>query len=92
MPGYSDDEKIIIARDYILPKQLKVTGMPEGTITFDENVWPKIARPLGFDAGIRTMERTVNAIVRKVAKRMVLGEGKSFHITLENLKDFLPKY
>lgn len=92
MPGYSDDEKIIIARDYILPKQLKVTGMPEGTITFDENVWPKIARPLGFDAGIRTMERTVNAIVRKVAKRIVLGEGKSFNITLENLKDFLPKY
>lgn len=92
MPGYSDDEKIIIARDYILPKQLKVTGMPENTIEFDEEVWPKIARPLGFDAGIRTMERTVNAIVRKVAKRMVLGEGKSFHITLENLKDFLPKY
>lgn len=91
MPGYSDDEKIIIARDYILPKQLKVTGMPADALTFAEDVWPKIARPLGFDAGIRTMERTVNAIVRKVAKRMVLGEGTQFHITMENIKDFLPK-
>ena len=92
MPGYSDDEKIVIARDYLLPRQLKVTGMPEDAITFDENVWVQITRPLGFDAGIRTMERTINAVVRKAAKKKVLGQGETFHITEENIKEYLPKY
>lgn len=92
MPGYTDQEKIVIARDYLLPRQLKVTGMPPEGITFDENVWPKITRPLGFDAGIRTMERTINAIVRKAAMKMVLGQGESFYITEDNIKEFLPKY
>lgn len=92
MPGYTDDEKVVIARDYLLPRQLKVTGMPEDAITFDEDVWTHIARPLGYDAGIRTMERTINSVVRKAAKKMVLGQGNAFHITLENLKEYLPKY
>lgn len=92
MPGYSDDEKIVIARDYLLPRQLKVTGMPEDAITFDEDVWTQITRPLGFDAGIRTMERTINAIVRKAAKKKVLGQGEVFHITQENIKEYLPRY
>lgn len=92
MPGYSDDEKIVIARDYLLPRQLKVTGMPSEAITFDEEVWEQITRPLGFDAGIRTMERTINAIVRKAAKKMVLGQGQQFQITKENIKEYLPKF
>lgn len=92
MPGYSDDEKIIIAHKYLLPRQLKVCGMPVDTITFDEDVWQAITRPLGYDAGIRTMERTINSVVRKVAKKIVTGQGTKFHITLKNLKEYLPKY
>ena len=92
MPGYSDDEKIAIAQQYLLPRQLKITGMPKETIIFDENVWPAITRPLGYDAGIRTMERTLNAVVRKAAKKLVTGQGKKFQITLENLKEYLPKW
>jgi ATP-dependent Lon protease len=92
MPGYSDDEKIVIARDYLLPRQLKITGMPADAIAFDDEVWENITRPLGFDAGIRTMERTINAIVRKAAKKMVLGQGNQFQITMENIKEYLPKY
>lgn len=92
MPGYSDDEKIVIAKKYLLPRQLKVTGMPEQAISFAEDVWPQITRPLGYDAGIRTMERTINGIVRKVALKMVTGQGEKFQITRENLKEFLPKW
>lgn len=92
MPGYDDDEKTVIARDYLLPRQLKITGMPQATITFAKEVWPAVVRPLGYDAGIRTMERTINAIVRKCAKKMVTGQGEKFEITLENLKDYLPKW
>jgi ATP-dependent Lon protease len=92
MPGYSDEEKIVIARDYILPKQLRLSGLPPDTINFAPDVWKSIARPFGYDAGIRMMERTVNAVVRKVALRMAEGRGVKFEITLDNVKDYMPNY
>ncbi len=92
MPGYSDDEKIVIARDYLLPKQLRISGMSVDTIKFEDDVWPAITRPLGYDAGIRTMERTINSVVRKVALKIAEGRGEKFTITLDNIKEFLPSY
>ncbi|NTV30612.1 AAA family ATPase [candidate division WWE3 bacterium] len=92
MPGYSDEEKIIIARDYLLPRQIKLTGMPADAVEFEPNVWTSITRPLGYDAGIRTMERTINSVVRKVALRMAEGRGDHFVITLDNIKEYMPDY
>ncbi len=92
MPGYTDEEKIVIARDYLLPRQLKLTGMPADAITFAEDVWPAITRPLGYDAGIRTMSRIINAVVRKAALRMAEGRGEKFEITNDNIKEFMPNY
>lgn len=92
LPGYSDDEKIAIAKNYLLPRQLTLNGLASEIIEFDENVWPAITRPLGFDAGIRTMERTINGIVRKAAKKIVTKQGDKFQITLQNIKDYLPKW
>lgn len=92
MPSYTDEEKTTIARDYILPKELKVSGLPIGAIKFDEAVWPKLVRPLGFDGGIRTLERTIQGVVRKIARLYVEGKAKSFYITLDNLKQYLPTY
>lgn len=91
MPGYTDEDKIIIARDFLLPRQIKIVGLPEEVVTIEEGVWPKIVRPLGYDAGIRTMERTINTVVRRCAKKFVLGKQEKFHITLENIKEYLPK-
>jgi ATP-dependent Lon protease len=92
MPSYSDDEKIHIAREYILPTQLEKAALPAGTLTIDDAVWPKVARPLGFDAGIRTLERTIEGIVRKVARLIVEGKIKEVHITEDNVKQYLPTY
>jgi len=92
MPSYSDEEKIHIARDYILPNQLVKSALPDGALTIDDAVWPKVARPLGFDAGIRTLERTIEGIVRKVAKMVVEGKVKEVVITEANIKQFLPTY
>jgi ATP-dependent Lon protease len=92
MPSYSDQEKIMIAKKYILPKVLKESALPEGSITIDDEVWINIARPLGFDAGIRTLDRTVQGVVRKIAKMYVEGKGTQFNITKDNVKDFLPKW
>ena len=90
MPSYTDEEKIIIARDYVLPRELKLAGISEEVIKIDEAVWPKMVRPFGFDAGIRTLERTIQGMIRKTAKMFVEGKAKSFYITLDNVKKFLP--
>lgn len=92
MPSYSDEEKITIGRDYVLPKTMEESGLESDTIAVDQNVWPKIVRPLGFDSGVRTLERTINGICRKVARQLVEGKGNKFHITEENIADFLPNY
>ncbi|MBP7118544.1 AAA family ATPase [Candidatus Woesebacteria bacterium] len=92
MPSYSDQEKIVIAKKYILPKVLAESGMPEGSITIDDEVWINIARPLGFDAGIRTLDRTVQGVVRKIAKLYVEGKGTQFTINKDNVKEYLPKW
>ncbi len=92
MPSYTDEEKIKIGRDYVLPRLLKESGITKEQLMIDDVVWPKIVRPLGFDSGIRSLERTINGICRKVARALVEGKGTAFHITQENVKDFLPTW
>ena len=92
MPSYTDEEKIVIAKKYIWPKIMKLSGLKADNLRIDDEVWLKIVRPLGFDAGLRTLERTINGICRKVARSIVEGKGQSFHLTAENIKEFLPKW
>lgn len=91
MPSYTDQEKIVIAQKYALPASIKAAGLPTGGLTIDDEVWANIVRPLGYDAGIRTLERNIDGIVRKVAKLMVEGKAQSVHITSQNIKEFLPQ-
>ena len=90
MPSYSDEEKTAIGRDYVFPKQLTATGLSNETLIIASDVWPLIVRPLGFDAGIRTLERTINAVCRKVAREIIEGKSKKVEITKENIKQYLP--
>jgi ATP-dependent Lon protease len=92
MPSYTDEEKLTIGRDFILPRLLEESGLDQDTIKINPDVWPRIVRPLGYDAGVRTLSRTINGMVRRIAKQIVEGEGKSFHITSENMKEFLPTW
>ncbi|KKS32894.1 MAG: Lon protease [Candidatus Collierbacteria bacterium GW2011_GWA1_42_60] len=92
MPSYSDDEKTHIAQSYLFPKALEAAGMDPALITIDPALWPTIIRPLGYDAGIRTLNRTIEGIVRKVALLLVTGQAKSIALNPENIKSFLPKW
>ena len=89
MPSYSDEEKINIAKKYIFPRYLRETGLTEENIKIEENLWLKLTRPLGFDPGIRSLERTIENIVRKVAYKIVKGEGNSFYINENNVKEYI---
>ena len=92
MPSYTDEEKIKIAKDYVLPELMRESGLTAENLTIDEAVWPKLVRPLGYDAGIRTLERTINGVCRRVARMSVEGKGKSFHIDENNIKEFVESY
>jgi ATP-dependent Lon protease len=89
MPSYTDEEKIAIAKGYVLPHYLKESGLTSADVKIEDAVWTNITRPLGFDAGIRTLERTVDGIVRKAAYKMVSGEKGPFIISEANVKQFL---
>lgn len=91
MPSYSDDEKITIGKQYMFPELIVQSGIPAESLKIDDEVWAQIVRPLGFDAGMRTLERTIQAVVRKTARMIVEGKGQSFRITTQNVRDFMPR-
>lgn len=92
MPSYSDEEKTRIAKDYVLPELMRESGLTSENLIIDEAIWPKLVRPLGYDAGIRSLERTINSVCRKVAHMIVEGKGKSFRIDESNIKEFVESY
>ncbi len=88
--SYNDSDKIIIAKNYLLPKVLEAAGISDENLQFDEDVWPLVIRPLGFDAGVRQLERTLMDLARKIALKIVKGEGQHFKITKENFRQYIP--
>lgn len=92
MPSYTDEEKIAIGKDYLLPEALQEAGLTKDNLTIDEALWPQVVRPLGYDAGIRTLQRTIQGMVRKLAKEIVEGKLAHLHVTAENIKEYLPAY
>lgn len=91
MPSYTDQEKITIAQKYVLPSSIKAAGLPNGSLAIDDDVWANIVRPLGYDAGIRTLERNIDGVVRKVARLIVEGKAQSVRVTAQNVKEFMPQ-
>lgn len=92
MPSYSDEEKIHISQEFLLPKALKDAGLLSGQLTIDPAVWPVVARPLGYDAGIRTLERTIAALTRRVAREIVEGKTTQVVVNMDNYKHYMKAY
>lgn len=92
MPSYSDEEKIAIARSYLFARIREEVGLSETELTIEDTLWPQIIRPLGYDSGIRSLDRIVSGICRKAARAIVEGSTTTVHLTQENLKQFLPSW
>ena len=92
MPSYSDEQKTIIGKNYLLPRAIVASGLSKGNLVFQEEVCPALVRPLGFDAGMRTLDRTINGICRKVAKLKVEDKIENLILSKENLKQYLPSW
>ncbi len=89
MPSYTDEEKIVIAKNYLFPKAREKTGLLENQIQIEDNVWTHLIRPLGFDSGIRSLERTIESVCRKVTRMVVEGKAQSMVVTEQNIKQFI---
>ncbi len=89
MPSYNDDEKIVIAQKYIFPRLLKESGVEQNDVSISNEVFEKIARRSGYDPGIRSIERALEMIVRKIAYQLVEKKGVTFTITGENMLDYI---
>lgn len=92
MPSYTDQDKIMIAQKFILPRLLHDAGLKPEQLVIKDELWPKMTRPLGYDAGIRTLERTLQAVVRKAARIIVERGYPEVIVTPENSRIFLPQY
>lgn len=92
MPAYSDQEKLVIGKNYLLPKALSEAGVDKSLVAIEEGAWPIILRPLGFDAGIRSLSRTLQEISRKIARKIVEEGNGPYKITNENIGDYISGY
>lgn len=71
IPGYTEWEKIHIAKQFLIPKQIKANGLTEQNITFTDNAVLTVIRRYTKEAGVRNLEREIASICRKVAKEVV---------------------
>ncbi|MED3549189.1 endopeptidase La [Cytobacillus praedii] len=89
--GYTELEKIHIAKDHLLPKQIKEHGLSKSQLQIREDGIQKIVRYYTREAGVRSLERQLATICRKTAKILVSGEKKKVVITEKNIEEFLGK-
>ncbi|MGV9423748.1 endopeptidase La [Streptomyces sp. NPDC003656] len=87
LDGYTEDEKVVIARDHLLPRQLERAGLTGEEVVIDEGALRKLAGEYTREAGVRTLERTVARLLRKVAAQHELGERElPFTVREEDLR------
>ncbi|MCQ6552838.1 endopeptidase La [Streptomyces sp. C10-9-1] len=74
LDGYTEDEKVVIARDHLVPRQLERAGLEPGEVTVDENALRRLAGEYTREAGVRNLERSVARLLRRIAAQSELGE------------------
>lgn len=89
IPGYTEIEKLQIAKKYLLPKQKRDHGLEEDQLIVDEVALMKIVREYTREAGVRNLEQQIAGVNRKAAKKIVSDPTTPVHVTEENLKDYL---
>lgn len=89
LAGYTEEEKLQIAKKYLLPRQLKEHGLTAESLSISDKTIVKIMAEYTQEAGLRNLERKLAAICRKVARRIAEGEKRLFKITAGNLHLYL---
>jgi ATP-dependent Lon protease len=91
LPGYILQEKIQIAKKYLIPRQVKEHGLTKSEVTIKEEALKRIADEYAREAGVRSLEKNISKIMRKVTLEQAETGQKSFTISKNNLEKFLGK-
>lgn len=89
--GYTEEEKVNIAKNYLINKQLKANGLKPRNITITEKAIRDLINHYTRESGVRNLEREIGNLCRKVAKKIVLKKGTNFRITPASLEGYLGK-
>jgi ATP-dependent Lon protease len=89
LSGYTENEKIAIAKGYLIPRQIRENSLREGEITFTDDALKKLIREYTREAGVRNLERKIGAVCRKVGTRIAEGKLKKTKITPDLVEEHL---
>jgi ATP-dependent Lon protease len=89
--GYTEDEKVGIARRYLVPKQLETHGLPRKQVTISENALRLLVREYTREAGVRNLDREIAALCRKAAREIAEGKRKGARIDEAKVRSWLGK-
>ena len=89
--SYTENEKLHIAEEHLIPKQLEKNGLKAGQLTFSRHAVWKMARNYTKEAGVRQLEREIGNVCRKAAKEILTTDKKKISVTDRNLHKFLGK-
>lgn len=90
LSGYTEDEKLNIAKKYLLPKQIKNNALKKGELIIQDHVLTKIIRHYTYEAGVRNLEREISKLCRKAVKKLLINKSlKNIIINENNLKKYL---
>jgi len=94
LPGYIEDEKLAIARRFLVPKQLEEHGLAPAQLRFSEGALRELIRSYTHEAGVRNLEREIGSICRKVARGVASGESVPHTVAANSLEKYLgpPRY
>ncbi|GAB6138875.1 endopeptidase La [Halanaerobaculum tunisiense] len=87
--GYTEEEKVEIADQFLLPEQVENHGLEENDLKISQNALQQVIRNHTREAGVRTLERKLASICRKAAKKVVEGKERSTRVDLRNLEKYL---
>jgi ATP-dependent Lon protease len=89
LSGYTEEEKMMIAQDYLIPRQVKENGLKARSVSISSGALRQIISEYTSEAGLRNLEREIGAICRKLARRIAEGQKEPFSVTKNNLPKYL---
>lgn len=94
LPSYTHEEKAMIAKKYLVPKQLERTGLSQKKVRITDTAIAKLIEDYTREAGVRNLEREIASLCRKCAKKLVAGEAEKISVSGRNLESYMgkPKY
>jgi ATP-dependent Lon protease len=91
LSGYTDEEKLHIARGYLIPRQIRENGLRESEVSFDDEAIRAIVRDYTREAGVRSLERQIGSVCRKIATHVAEGKAESVCVGVDQLVEYLGK-